>query len=197
MLFGIANGRQKHGESIEAMDMRCDNGAYLIGAVLHDKYKTLSDHTQARTKDKEDKPVETALSQLQFFSEIGLRDKQAKKVLNHYSPLCSGHLESFNQTVILRTTIREELKTRLKVTGLTGQKGKAIGARIDVTEVIKYLITHYQLPEGTEIKCKFTLDGRPNGKKGELSVGLVPFFSTQKLQSANNVFPLAILQGKL
>jgi tRNA A37 methylthiotransferase MiaB len=39
------------------------------------------------------------------------------------------------------------------------------------------------------------LDGRPHGKKGELAVTVTPFFPDVKVQSVNNVYPIAILLG--
>ncbi len=61
-------------------------------------------------------------------------------------------------------------------------------------EVAKYLIEHFKVLDA-EVKLKVTLDGRPNGQRGELSVGLVPFLGTAKQQSSKNVFPIAISQG--
>lgn len=101
-------------------------------------------------------------------------------------------------TTALRSELRDGLKTRLKSQGIKNARGKAIGALLDIREVFSFLIEYYEVPHG-EVTFKFSLDGRPHGKKGELAVSVSPFFNHLeefKQQSVSNIYPIGILEGK-
>jgi hypothetical protein len=165
-----------------------------VQQVLHDNLSTLVKHVCKKCK-QDDEVVDSPESQLLFFTKTRSRDWQIKKILQHYRPLCKGKLSSMHKTTDLRSTLRKQLKTRLKLVGLKNSSGKAIGARLDLKEVVTFLIGHYEPAEG-KLTFKFSLDGRPHGKKGEVAVTLTPFFKDMKVQSVANVFPIAILEGK-
>jgi hypothetical protein len=121
-----------------------------------------------------------------------------KKLLQHYGPLFEqfkAKLPSWYATEKLRQEKLQELRNTLGVQEIYHpDTGKAIGARLSVKGIISFLIQHYNLPAGP-VRFKFSLDARPNGKRGELVVCLVPYFGKRKTQSGNNIFPIAILEG--
>lgn len=72
--------------------------------------------------------------------------------------------------------------------------GLVIGAKLDASKVLSFLISRLDLPE--ETKWKLGADGRPNGRKQESVVSISPLSGTHdSIQSPNNVFPLLLLRG--
>jgi hypothetical protein len=94
MLHGIVNGREKRGHTETSLRTRLDDATFLVKQVLHDDLGTLMEHVISKNNQK-GVVLETAQSQLIFFTETRLRDWQAKKILDHYKELCPGILESF------------------------------------------------------------------------------------------------------
>jgi len=74
------------------------------------------------------------------------------------------------------------------------EDGDVVGAKVDLTKVLSFLISRLNLPP--ETKWKIGADGRPNGRKQESVVSISALCGKKdSLQSPSNVFPLLLLRG--
>jgi hypothetical protein len=121
------------------------------------------------------------------------------------------------QYISLRVFLKHKLEVKLPCVGtlqkLRQDQYKALRQRLGFTTLFKPNLEGVSVNLGLSLtllcelygvgmspltRWKLSVDGRPNGKRSEISVGVVPLsFGSDFLQSSNAVYPLAVFKGTL
>jgi hypothetical protein len=188
--------RTKRGISYDSLHQRYQEAEKLVLLILRDRLDVLLPHacapeasTQLHPMAKDDS---VALSVL-----VGLTDEQyvtLREILQAKYPLS---LPAKSTMAGCRRSFMQNLDDQLKLRPLERPSDGIIGVMVGLPAVLAYLYSAYGAPQASVLMWKLSADGRPNGPRSEISLGITPLsFVGEILQSANAVYPLMLFQGQ-
>jgi hypothetical protein len=123
-----------------------------------------------------------------------LSDQQYKQTATYLKFKAGLKMACLPTVSKLRMECHKDFAAKLGVRNVFGLE--LAGVQVDLTKSLRVLCGLYDIAPGVKTKWKLSVDGRPNGIRSEISVGVTPITCSNSIQSANEVYPLAVYQGK-